>query len=271
LAEIEIRGVYKVFGEREALVLAEAGHDKAAILAKTGCNLALNNISLEIPKADIFVIMGLSGSGKSTLVRHLNRLVEPSSGAILFRGDDILHFQPSELRGFRRRSISMVFQNFGLLPHRTVLQNVAFGLLTRGEDKSDAYAKAMRWIEIVGLDAYEKQYPAQLSGGMRQRVGLARALATDTDVILMDEAFSALDPLIRLEMQEQLLRLQRELKKTIVFVTHDLDEAVRIGAQVALMKDGQLIQLGAPKDILANPANEYVARFVKRYVERSLT
>ena len=265
MARIEIRGVTKVFGRNEAagLKLASQGVDKLEILARTGCSLGLKDVNLDIPHGEIFVVMGLSGSGKSTLVRHLNRLIDPSSGAILFEGQDIMAYDAVALRAFRRRSICMVFQGFGLLPHRTVIQNVAFGLTTRGEHPRDAYPKAMRWIETVGLKGYEEKRPAELSGGMRQRVGLARALASDTDAILMDEAFSALDPLIRLDMQDQLLDLQRTLKKTIVFVTHDLDEAVRIGAQVAVMKDGQVVQVGAPQEVLDHPADEYVARFVQ--------
>jgi glycine betaine/proline transport system ATP-binding protein len=266
MARIEIRDVTKVFGRHEArgLELARQGVDKAEILARTGCTLGLKDVSLDIPEGEIFVIMGLSGSGKSTLVRHINRLIDPSSGAILFDGQDIMAYGAQALRAFRRRSVSMVFQGFGLLPHRTILQNVAFGLTARGESRREADPKAMTWIKTVGLTGYEAKYPAELSGGMRQRVGLARALAADTDVILMDEAFSALDPLIREDMQDLLLDLQRSLKKTVVFITHDLDEAVRIGARVAVMKDGQVAQVGAPRDILDHPADAYVARFVRR-------
>ncbi len=265
MANIAIRNVTKVFGRNEAagLALAQQGVDKLEILARTGCSLGLKDVNLDIPHGGIFVIMGLSGSGKSTLVRHLNRLIDPSSGAILFEGQDIMGYDAQALRAFRRRSVSMVFQGFGLLPHRTVLQNVAFGLITRGEPRRAAYPEAMRWIDTVGLKGYEAKHPAELSGGMRQRVGLARALASDTDVILMDEAFSALDPLIRLEMQDLLLDLQRTLKKTIVFITHDLDEAVRIGTSVAVMKDGRVVQVGAPQQILDQPADAYVARFVQ--------
>jgi glycine betaine/proline transport system ATP-binding protein len=208
--------------------------------------------------------MGLSGSGKSTLVRHLNRLVDPTSGQILVDGEDILQYDMSALRHLRRHKISMVFQNFGLLPHRTVLENVAYGLKVRGESKAQCNERARHWIGVVGLQGYEQAMIHQLSGGMRQRVGLARALATDTDIILMDEAFSALDPLIRAEMQDQLLELQRTLQKTIVFITHDLDEALRIGHRIAILKDGQLIQVGTPQQILNAPADEYVDRFVQR-------
>jgi len=266
MASIAVRHVSKLFGRNEsaALALARRGLDKLEILARTGCSLGLNDVSLEIPSGEIFVIMGLSGSGKSTLVRHLNRLIDPSTGEILFDGRDIMALNARGLRAFRRRSVSMVFQGFGLLPHRTVVQNVAFGLLTRGESRSEAWPKAQRWIEVVGLSAYADKHPSELSGGMRQRVGLARALAADTDVLLMDEAFSALDPLIRVEMQDLLLDLQRSLKKTIVFITHDLNEAIRIGARVAMMKDGRVVQVGTPAEILEHPADEYVARFVQR-------
>jgi glycine betaine/proline transport system ATP-binding protein len=266
MAKIELRNVTKVFGRKEAqaLALARQGVDKLDILARTGCTLGLNDVSLDIPGGGIFVVMGLSGCGKSTLVRHLNRLIDPSAGAILFEGQDIMRFNARALRAFRRRSISMVFQGFGLLPHRTVLQNVAFGLITRGEHRQAAYSEAMRWIGTVGLTGYEAKYPVELSGGMRQRVGLARALASNPDVILMDEAFSALDPLIRLEMQDLLLELQRTLQKTIVFVTHDLEEAVRLGTLVAMMKDGRVVQVGPPATILERPADDYVARFVQR-------
>ena len=266
MASIEVRHVSKLFGRNEsaALALARQGVDKLDILARTGCSLGLNDVNLDIPSGEIFVIMGLSGSGKSTLVRHLNRLIDPSTGAILFDGRDIMALNARGLRAFRRRSVSMVFQGFGLLPHRTVIQNVAFGLLTRGESKAEALPKAGRWLEVVGLTAYETKHPSELSGGMRQRVGLARALAADTDVLLMDEAFSALDPLIRVEMQDLLLDLQRSLKKTIVFITHDLNEAIRIGARVAVMKDGRVVQVGTPTEILEHPADDYVARFVQR-------
>ena len=265
MARIEVRNVTKVFGRNETagLALARQGVGKLDILARTGCNLGLYEVNLEIPGGEIFVIMGLSGSGKSTLVRHLNRLIDPSAGAILYEGQDIMRFDAQALREFRRHKVSMVFQGFGLLPHRTVLQNVAFGLITRGEHPDTAHPKASRWIATVGLKGYETRYPAELSGGMRQRVGLARALAADPDVILMDEAFSALDPLIRVEMQDLLLELQRTLHKTIVFVTHDLDEAVRLGARVAVMKDGRVVQVDTPTRILEHPADDYVARFVR--------
>ena len=266
LQKIEVRNVFKVFGsrEKEVLGMVRAGKGKEQVLAETGCVVGVNDISLSIGAAEVFVIMGLSGSGKSTLVRHLNRLIDPSSGQILVDGEDILDYDMPALRHFRRHKISMVFQNFGLLPHRNVLDNVAYGLKIRGESAAQCQERARHWISLVGLQGYEQVFIHQLSGGMRQRVGLARALATDTDIILMDEAFSALDPLIRAEMQDQLLELQRTLQKTIVFITHDLDEALRIGNRIAVLKDGQLIQVGTPHDILHAPADDYVSRFVQR-------
>jgi len=262
---ISVRNVSKVFGKRapEALVLARDGVSKADILTRTSATVALRDVALNIPAGGVFVLMGLSGSGKSTLVRHLNRLIEPSAGEIAFGELDILSLAPKALRDFRRHKVSMVFQGFGLLPHLNVLDNVAFGLIARGEPKTDAAAKAMDWIKTVALDGYEKAMPDTLSGGMKQRVGLARALATDTDVVLMDEAFSALDPLIRADMQDLLLDLQQRLAKTIVFVTHDLAEATRLGDTIAIMRDGEIVQVGTPTDILAHPADDYVARFVQ--------
>lgn len=266
--KIEVKNVFKIFGARaeDALKLIRQNKGKEQVLAETGCVVGVNDLSLSIGSGEIFVIMGLSGSGKSTLVRHFNRLIDPTSGQILVDGEDILQYDMQALREFRRRKISMVFQSFGLLPHRTVLDNVAYGLKVRGESKALCTERALHWINTVGLKGYEKSYPHQLSGGMRQRVGLARALAADTDIILMDEAFSALDPLIRAEMQDQLLELQKTLHKTIVFITHDLDEAVRIGNRIAILKDGRLIQVGTPKEILYQPADEYVDRFVQRRV-----
>ncbi len=259
---ITIRGLTKVFGSNAALALAGEGASKADILKATGATVALHNIDLDIPTGGIFVLMGLSGSGKSTLVRHLNRLIEPSSGSITVDGQDILALDAGALRDYRRRSISMVFQGFGLLPHLSVRDNVAFGLLARGDDRAGALAKADEWIHTVALDGYGDARPSELSGGMKQRVGLARALAADTGIVLMDEAFSALDPLIRADMQDLLQDLQKRLSKTIVFVTHDLSEAMRLGDTIAMLKDGQVVQVGAPDDILNHPADDYVARFV---------
>ncbi|AMG99231.1 hypothetical protein BSQ98_12845 [Serratia liquefaciens] len=264
--KIEIKNVYKIFGHKTAaaLALSQQGKTKQEVQAATDCVIGVHDLSMSIEAGEIFVIMGLSGSGKSTLVRHFNRLIDPTSGQILVDGEDILRYDEKQLEHFRRHKISMVFQSFGLLPHKTVLDNVGYGLKVRGENKEVYQERALHWINTVGLKGYEKSYPHQLSGGMRQRVGLARALATDTDIILLDEAFSALDPLIRAEMQDQLLALQKELHKTLVFITHDLDEAVRIGNRIAILKDGKLIQVGTPQDILNNPADEYVNRFVQR-------
>lgn len=264
--KIDVRNVFKVFGsrEKEVMALIRDGKSKDEVLAKTGCVVGINDLSLSIRAGEVFVIMGLSGSGKSTLVRHLNRLIDPTSGQILVDGEDILDYDMPALRQFRRHKISMVFQNFGLLPHRNVLENVAYGLKVRGESQAQCDERARHWVSVVGLQGYEQAFVHQLSGGMRQRVGLARALATDTDIILMDEAFSALDPLIRAEMQDQLLELQRTLQKTIVFITHDLDEALRIGNRIAVLRDGQLIQVGTPQEILLTPADDYVDRFVQR-------
>ena len=264
--KIEVRNVFKVFGnrEKEVLALIRDGKSKDEVLARTGCVIGINDLSLSIRAGEVFVIMGLSGSGKSTLVRHLNRLIDPTSGQILVDGENILEYDMPALRHFRRHKISMVFQNFGLLPHRNVLENVAYGLKVRGETQARCDERARHWVSVVGLQGYEQAFIHQLSGGMRQRVGLARALAADTDIILMDEAFSALDPLIRAEMQDQLLALQRTLQKTIVFITHDLDEALRIGNRIAILKDGQLVQVGTAQDILLTPADDYVDRFVQR-------
>ena len=266
MAEIEIRNIFKIFGTNRdrAMAMAREGRSKADILSETGASVGLCDVSLEIGAGRIFVIMGLSGSGKSTLVRHLNRLVEPSGGQVLFDGKNILDLDARALREFRNRRASMVFQGFGLLPHRTVLQNVVYAQHVRGMSRSETLPIGMKWIEAVGLVGYEHKYPDELSGGMKQRVGLARALAADTDTILMDEAFSALDPLIRADMQDQLLALQRDLSKTIVFITHDLDEALRIGSEIAILKDGALVQIGTPESIVNQPANDYVARFVQR-------
>ena len=266
--KIEVRNVFKVFGPDAATVLPllKQGKTKSAVLAETGTNVGLIDVSLSIAKGEIFVIMGLSGSGKSTLVRHFNRLIDPTAGEILIDGEDILRYDSQQLMQLRRNKISMVFQSFGLLPHISVLENAAYALLVKGTKREEALTLAREWLAKVGLAGYEAKYPDELSGGMRQRVGLARALAADTDIILMDEAFSALDPLIRAEMQDQLLALQATLHKTIVFITHDLDEALRIGNRIAILRDGQLVQVGTPDDILQRPADSYVQRFVEKRV-----
>ena len=263
---IEVRHIYKIFGPGAdtAMRLLREGVSKKEVLAQVGCNVGLNDVSLHIPAGKIFVIMGLSGSGKSTLVRHFNRLIEPTSGEILVNGHNVLTCDPAGLRKLRRQTMSMVFQGFGLLPHKTVCDNVGYGLSVRGEKSPEARARIQYWIERVGLKGYEQSYPDELSGGMRQRVGLARALAMDSQILLMDEAFSALDPLIRYDMQTLLLELQSTLHKTIVFITHDLDEALRIGANVAILRDGELVQTGTPEQILQQPADDYVRRFVEK-------
>ena len=266
LIKIQVRGVYKVFGRREAeaLRLLREGRDKAEVQSATGVNVGLAGVDLDIPAGEITCIMGLSGSGKSTLVRHLNRLIDPSAGQVLFDGEDILKLSMPQLRELRRHRISMVFQGFGLLPHLDVLDNVAFGLRVRGERRTQARKKAAEWLERVRLSEYGTRYPDELSGGMRQRVGLARALAIDAEVLLMDEAFSALDPLNRHDLQDQLLALQQRLQKTIVFITHDIDEALRLGSRIVILHDGKAVQVGSPEDIRERPANDYVRRFVLR-------
>lgn len=266
---LTLENVYKVFGSndrlvRRALSMAKEGQRKDEILRATRCTVAVNDVSLEVRQAEIFVVMGLSGSGKSTLVRHLNRLIEPTCGEIRVDGQSITSMSAKELRNMRRYKLSMVFQTFGLLPHKTVLENVAFGCLLRGDRKDEAYDRAREWINgKIGLKGYESKYPDELSGGMRQRVGLARALLCNPEVLLMDEAFSALDPLIRSEMQDVLLDMQASLNKTIVFITHDLDEAIKIGSRIALMKDGCLVQVGTPSEIVSSPATDYVRRFTE--------
>jgi glycine betaine/proline transport system ATP-binding protein len=262
---IQVKDLYKVFGDKPQSVMpmVKAGKSKDEILAETGHTVGLKEIDLEIKRGEIFVIMGLSGSGKSTLIRHFNRLIEPTAGEIIVEGTDVMKLNTKELEQFRRHKMSMVFQRFGLMPHYTVLDNVAYGLKIQGIDKSVREQKATEWLETVGLKGYEEQYPNQLSGGQQQRVGLARALCTDAEILLMDEAFSALDPLIRSEMQDQLIELQHKLNKTIIFITHDLDEALRLGDRIAILKDGLLVQQGEPEEILLHPADEYVEAFVK--------
>ncbi len=261
---ISIKGLTKVFGPKPdaAIKLLEDGASKGEVLERTGSVVGLKDIDLDVYEGEIFVVMGLSGSGKSTLMRCLNRLVEPTRGSIVINGTEIRDLDDKGLRNFRRTQMGMVFQNFGLLPHRTILDNVAYGLEVRGTPAETRRAKAQSMIELVGLKGYESVYPSALSGGMKQRVGLARALATDPAILLMDEAFSALDPLIRRSMQDELIDLHDKLKKTIVFVTHDLDEALRLGDRIAIMKDGELVQVGTPEEILSNPSNEYVASFL---------
>ena len=265
MSKIEINNVYKIFGPKpnQVLEMVKAGSGKDEILEKTGHTVGLDNVSLKIEEGETFVCMGLSGSGKSTLIRHLNRLIDPTDGEILVEGTNVMSLNKEKLIEFRRHKMSMVFQRFGLFPHKTVLQNVGYGLEMQGIDPEKRNSVAMEKIEAVGLSGFENQYPNQLSGGMQQRVGLARALATDTDIMLMDEAFSALDPLIRSDMQKQLLDLQAQLKKTIVFITHDLDESLRLGDHIGILNAGRLVQVGTPVEIVMNPADDYVEAFVK--------
>lgn len=263
--QILIDHVFKVFGDepQQALELVKQGLSKEDILARTGSSIGVFDASFTIEAGEIFVVMGLSGSGKSTLVRMLNLLIEPTAGRILIDGTDISQLSESQLRALRRKDISMVFQSFALMPHMTVLDNTALGLELAGVSTKERHAAAAQALEQVGLNGWGASYPDELSGGMQQRVGLARALASDPSILLMDEAFSALDPIIRTEMQSELLRLQSVKRRTIVFISHDLDEAMRIGDRIAIMKDGQMIQVGTPEEILRNPANDYVRNFVR--------
>ena len=267
---IEIKHLSKIFGPdaRAMVALAEKGISKTEMLQRHGHVLGLRDINISVAAGGIQVIMGLSGSGKSTLIRHINRLVDPTSGEILVGGEDVVKMGPRELRAFRRHKTAMVFQKFALLPHRNVLENTVYGLETQGVPRAKQVEAAMHWIARVGLVGFERSYPNQLSGGMQQRVGLARALANDAPILLMDEAFSALDPLIRMDMQQVLLGLQREIRKTIVFITHDLDEALKLGDKIAILRDGEVIQQGTSQDIVLKPADDYIANFVKE-VNRS--
>lgn len=265
MTKLRVENLTKIFGkqEKEALTFMNQGKSKEEILDATGATIGVNQASFDVQEGEIFVIMGLSGSGKSTLVRLLNRLIEPTSGDIFIDGMNISSMNKKELRHVRREKISMVFQNFGLFPHRTILENTEYGLEVQGVDASIRREKAEQALENAGLLAYKDQFPDQLSGGMQQRVGLARALANDPDILLMDEAFSALDPLIRRDMQDELLEMQKTMNKTIIFITHDLNESLRLGNRIAIMKDGEIVQIGTGQEILSNPANEYVTRFVE--------
>lgn len=263
--KIEAENLYKVFdgkGQKEIELLKD-GMSKDDILEKTGATVGINNASFEVEEGEIFVIMGLSGSGKSTLLRCINRLVEPTAGSVKVDGTDVMKLNKEELREFRKEKFGMVFQNFALFPYRTVLENAEFGLEIEGIDKEKRKEKSMEALKQVGLEGYEDQKPDQLSGGMQQRVGLARALAVDTDILLMDEPFSALDPLIKKDMQDKLLDLYEHIDKTIVFITHDLDEALKLGDRIAIMKDGEIVQIGNHEEILTNAENDYVAEFVQ--------
>ncbi|RNB69055.1 quaternary amine ABC transporter ATP-binding protein [Brevibacillus panacihumi] len=270
MPKIQVEKLTKIFGRQpqRALQALQQGKSKQEILKETGLTVGVNQASFEVQAGEIFVIMGLSGSGKSTLVRLLNRLIDPTDGHIYIDGQDIVRMNTEQLQEVRRKKLGMVFQKFALFPHRTVLENAAYGLEVQKVPKAEREKKAKESLALVGLAGWENSFPDQLSGGMQQRVGLARALANDPDVLLMDEAFSALDPLIRKDMQDELLELQSTMQKTIIFITHDLDEALKIGDRIALMKDGAVVQIGSPEEILTNPANEYVERFVED-VDRS--
>ncbi len=265
MSKIEVKNVYKIFGSTPNTVLpmVKEGASKEEVLDKTGHTVGLDNVSLSIQEGETFVCMGLSGSGKSTLIRHLNRLIDPTDGDIIVDGTNVMELNDQQLIEFRKHEMSMVFQRFGLFPHKTVIENVGYGLEIQGKQKGERDKLAMNQIESVGLQGFEDQYPSQLSGGMQQRVGLARALATNPQILLMDEAFSALDPLIRSDMQNQLIALQAKLKKTIVFITHDLDESLRLGDHIGILNGGRLVQAGTPEEIIMSPADDYVEAFVK--------
>ena len=262
---VACRNVWKVYGPKADTIVGspDAELSRAELLEKTGCVAAVRDVSFDVGVGEVFVVMGLSGSGKSTLVRMINRLHDPTSGQVLIDGDDIVTMDPERLRELRRRKISMVFQHFGLLPHRTILDNVAFGLEVQGADQGTRASRSKEVLERVGLGSWGSSYPDELSGGMQQRVGLARALATDPEIMLFDEPFSALDPLIRRDMQDEVIRLQREVKKTMIFITHDLMEALKLGDRIAIMKDGAFVQVGTPEEVVAHPADDYVADFTR--------
>lgn len=265
MSKVKVKNLYKIYGQRpkKALTFVKEGMSKEELLKKTGNGIGINDANFDVEEGEIFVVMGLSGSGKSTLIRCLNRLIEPTEGEIIIDGQNIVGCDESVLLEVRRKKIAMVFQHFALFPHRTVSENVAYGLEVQGVPFEKRKQKAYLALELVGLKGYEDSMPDALSGGMQQRVGLARALATDADILLMDEAFSALDPLIRAEMQDELIAIQERMKKTIIFITHDLDEALKIGDRIAIMKEGVIVQIGTPEEILGQPANDYVKAFIK--------
>ena len=262
---VSCRGVWKVYGPDAAKITGSADADlpRAELLEKTGCVAAVRDVSFDVGAGEVFVVMGLSGSGKSTLVRMINRLHDPTAGQIMIDGEDVLKLSAERLRELRRRKISMVFQHFGLFPHRRIVDNVAYGLEIRGLEKEERTRKAGEVLDTVGLAGWGDHFPDELSGGMQQRVGLARALATEPEIMLFDEPFSALDPLIRRDMQDEVVRLQRELQKTMIFITHDLMEALKLGDRIAIMKDGAFVQVGTPEEVVAHPANDYVADFTR--------
>jgi len=263
--DFSVRNLWKVFGSAGAKIAADEslrGLSSAEIMERTGCVTAVRDVSFDVARGEVFVIMGLSGSGKSTLVRCLTRLIEPTAGQVLLEGSDIMAASPASLRDLRRRKMSMVFQHFGLLPHRSVMENVAYGLEVRGASKGERRSRAKEVIDLVGLSGYERRFPDQLSGGMQQRVGLARALAGDPDVLLFDEPFSALDPLIRRDMQAEVIRLHKDMGKTMIFITHDLSEALKLGDRILIMRHGALVQIGTGDELVGAPADDYVADFV---------
>ena len=262
---VSCRGVWKVYGPNAAGIIGSPDADlpRAELLEKTGCVAAVRDVSFDVGAGEVFVVMGLSGSGKSTLVRMINRLHDPTAGQIMIDGEDVLELSAERLRELRRRKISMVFQHFGLFPHRRLVDNVSYGLEVQGVEKEERTRKAGEVLDTVGLEGWGDRYPDELSGGMQQRVGLARALATEPQIMLFDEPFSALDPLIRRDMQDEVVRLQQEVRKTMIFITHDLLEALKLGDRIAIMKDGQFVQVGTPEEVVARPANDYVADFTR--------
>jgi glycine betaine/proline transport system ATP-binding protein len=262
---VSCRGVWKVYGPNAKKIVGslDAALPRAELLEKTGCVAAVRDVSFDVAPGEVFVVMGLSGSGKSTLVRMINRLHDPTAGEIVIDGEDVLGLSADRLRDLRRHKISMVFQHFGLFPHRRIVDNVAYGLEVQGIEKAERDTRSREVLDVVGLGGWGDHYPEELSGGMQQRVGLARALATDPEIMLFDEPFSALDPLIRRDMQDEIVRLQREVKKTMIFITHDLMEALKLGDRIAIMKDGSFVQIGTPEEVVARPADDYVADFTK--------
>jgi glycine betaine/proline transport system ATP-binding protein len=262
---ISVRGLWKVFGDNPEKIVnsPDANLSRSELRTKTGNTAAVKDVSFDVAPGEVFVVMGLSGSGKSTLVRCLTRLIEPTAGSVLFNGEDVLKANPARLRELRRTSFSMVFQHFGLLPHRKVIDNIAYSLEINGVKKIERHKRAQEVIELVGLEGYSEAYPEQLSGGMQQRVGLARALAVDPQVMFLDEPFSALDPLIRRDMQTEVIRLHKEVGKTMIFITHDLSEAMKLGDRIAIMRDGAVVQMGTAEDLIGKPADSYVADFMR--------
>jgi glycine betaine/proline transport system ATP-binding protein len=263
-AALTVDGLWKIFGNRAERIIGtpDADLSRKELQAKTGCVAAVKDVSFQVRPGEVFVVMGLSGSGKSTLVRLLTRLIEPTAGSVRINGEDITAADDGQLREMRRNHVAMVFQHFGLLPHRQVIDNVGFGLEVRGVSKADRRAKAQEMVDLVGLTGYEASYPDQLSGGMQQRVGLARALAVDPSLMMFDEPFSALDPLIRRDMQNEVIRLHQEVGKTMIFITHDLQEALKLGDRILIMRDGEIVQVGTPDEVVAAPADDYVRDFV---------